>query len=210
MSLRYQFSRVLCGGIAAGSVTLLVAGCGGPSDSGSGDSTAAGDSGATKMAQSGGASGGGAQLTGAGSSFDQPFFQKAFNEYHSKHPDVTVNYQANGSGAGIKSLTGGLVDFAASDVPMNAKEIEGAKAQGGDVIQFPVALGAVTVSYNLTGVPSGLKLTPKAIADIFLGKVKTWNDPEIASSNAAAKLPAQPIQIVHRADGSGTTFIFTD
>lgn len=206
MSIRNSLSGTFIGGITAGTLALMVSGCGGgPSDSGSSDSTAPSDSGATKTAQ-----GGGAQLTGAGSSFVQPFFQKAFNEYHSKHADVTVNYQANGSGAGIKSLTGGLVDFAASDVPMNAKEIEGAKAQGGDVIQFPVALGAVTVSYNLAGVPSGLKLTPKAIADIFLGKVKNWNDPEIASVNASAKLPAQPIQIVHRADGSGTTYIFTD
>jgi phosphate transport system substrate-binding protein len=189
---------------------MLVAGCAG---SGNEDNTSGASSGgATSTTSSAPASSQGAsvELTGAGSTFDQPYFQKAFYEYHSTHPNVTVNYQSIGSGGGIKEFTAGHVDFGASDVPMNPKELQGAEASGGPVIQLPVCLGAATVSYNLPGIKAGLKLTPKAIADIYLGKVTMWNDPEITALNPGVKLPAQHMTVVHRSDGSGTTYIFTD
>ena len=152
---------------------------------------------------------GGTQITGAGSSFDKPFFTKAFYEYSQKHSDVTVNYQPIGSGGGIKQFSAGLVDFGATDVPMNDKEAKTAEAFGGPVVTFPVALGAAAMGFNLEGV-SSLKLSSRALSDIFLGKVKTWNDPEIASLNPGVKLPSQNITVAHRSDGSGTTYIFTD
>lgn len=147
------------------------------------------------------------QLTGAGSTFDYPFFSKAFYEYSQQHQDVTVNYQSIGSGGGIQQFTQKTVDFGASDVPMNADEI---KRAGGTVIQIPVALGGETITYNVPGVPSGLRFTRQLVADIFIGKVTNWNDPSIAKLNPGSKLPNLPIIVVHRSDGSGTTYIFTD
>lgn len=145
-------------------------------------------------------------LNGAGSTFDNPLFSKAFSEYGKLHPNISVNYQSVGSGAGIQQLTQNTVDFGASDAPMTDKQITDA---GGDVIHVPVTLGAVSVAYNLPGVEEGLKLTGNVLADIFLAKITAWNDPAIAKLNSDRKLPETPIAVVHRSDGSGTTDIFT-
>lgn len=150
------------------------------------------------------------QLTGAGSTFDYPFFSKAFYDYGKTHGDVQVNYQSIGSGGGIAQFTQRTVDFGATDVPMNASELKTAEAAGGPVLQIPVALGGVSVVYNVPGVQSGLHLSPGVVANIFLGKIANWNDPQIAKLNPGVKLPNTPIVVVHRADGSGTTYIFTD
>ena len=148
------------------------------------------------------------QLTGAGSSFVYPFFSKAFYAYSQAHPDVTVNYQSIGSGGGIQQFTAKTVDFGASDVPMNADEL---KRVGGGVVQIPVALGGIAVTYNLpTSVPGGLRLTRQAIVDIYQGKITRWNDAALEKLNPRASLPNIPIVAVHRSDGSGTTYIFTD
>lgn len=147
------------------------------------------------------------QLTGAGSTFDYPFFSKAFYQYNQQHPDITVNYQSIGSGGGIEQFTQKTVDFGASDVPMNADEL---KRATGTVIQIPVALGGEAITYNIPGIASGLRFTRQLIADIFIGKVTSWNDPSIAKVNPNFKLPNLPIIVVHRSDGSGTTYIFTD
>jgi phosphate transport system substrate-binding protein len=147
-------------------------------------------------------------LTGAGSTFDQPFFTKAFYAYNQQDSGVTVNYASIGSGGGIQQFQANTVNFGASDVPMSPLDIT--KATGGQVLQVPVALGGEAISYNLPGVKSGLKLTPKVLADIFLGTVKNWNDSEIKRLNPGFNLPSNPIQTVYRSDGSGTTYIFTN
>lgn len=147
------------------------------------------------------------QITGAGSTFDYPFFSKAFYNYSQAHPEVTVNYQSIGSGGGIQQFTAKTVDFGASDVPMNAEELARAKDP---VLQVPVTLGGEGVAYNLPGIGKGLHLTREVVADIYLGKITKWNDPAIVSLNPNVKLPATPITVVHRSDGSGTTYIFTD
>ncbi len=147
------------------------------------------------------------QLTGAGSTFDYPFFSRAFYEYSRQHSDLTVNYQSIGSGGGIQQFIAKTVDFGATDVPMNAEEIERA---GAPVLQVPVTLGGEAVAYNLPGIGKGLRLTPELIAGVYLGKVTRWNDAAIARLNPGLKLPDVPITVVHRSDGSGTTYIFTD
>lgn len=147
------------------------------------------------------------QLTGAGSTFVYPFFSKAFYEYSKTHGDVTVNYQSIGSGGGIAQFTQKTVDFGASDVPMNADEL---KKASDAVIQVPVALGGESIVYNVPGLSNGLKLSRELVAEIFLGTIANWNDPKIAKLNPGAKLPNLPIIVVHRSDGSGTTYIFTD
>ncbi|HVB79525.1 MAG TPA: phosphate ABC transporter substrate-binding protein PstS [Candidatus Binataceae bacterium] len=147
------------------------------------------------------------QLTGAGSTFDYPFFSKAFYEYSQQHADVTVNYQSIGSGGGIQQFIAKTVDFGASDVPMNAEELKLAKAP---VLQVPVTLGAAAIGYNIPGIGKGLRMTRQLIAEIYLGNVKKWNAPEIAKLNPKLKLPDMDITVVHRSDGSGTTYIFTD
>jgi phosphate transport system substrate-binding protein len=149
-------------------------------------------------------------LTGAGSTWDYPFFSKAFFEYGKVHGDVQVNYQSIGSGGGIEQFTQRTVDFGATDVPMNASEVKRAEASGGPVLQVPVVLGGVSVAYNLPGIKSGLRLTPTVVADIYLGKITSWNDPAIVKLNPKIKLPKMPIVVVHRSDGSGTTYTFTD
>ena len=150
----------------------------------------------------------GATLTGAGSTFDQPLFTKAFYTYNQKNSGVTVNYASIGSGGGIAQFQANTVNFGASDVPMSPADI--AKATGGQTLQVPVALGGAALSYNLPGVKTGLKMTPNIVAGIFLGTIKTWNDPALRKINPGVKLPSNPIVTVHRADGSGTTYIFTD
>ena len=145
-------------------------------------------------------------INGAGSSFDNPLFSKAFSEYNKANPKIKVNYQSVGSGAGIQQFTKGTVDFGATDAPMTDQQITDA---GGDPIHLPVTLGPAAVAYNLPGVDEGLKLTGPVLADIFLGKITNWNDPAIAKLNSDKKLPDAPIAVVHRSDGSGTTDIFT-
>ncbi len=147
------------------------------------------------------------QLIGAGSTFDNPFFSKAFYQYNQMHNDVAVNYQSIGSGGGIQQFTAKTVDFGATDVPMNADEL---KRAGGNVLQIPVALGGVAVSYNLPGIHSGVRLTRALLADIFLGRVTKWNDPQITRLNRGTNLPSLSIVVAHRSDGSGTTYIFSD
>ncbi len=148
------------------------------------------------------------QLTGAGSTFVYPFFSKAFYTYSQSHSDVTVNYQSIGSGGGIQQFIAKTVDFGASDVPMNSDEL---KRAGGVVVQVPVALGGVAVTYNLpSSVPGGLRLTREVVSEIYLGKITQWNDPALVKLNPHASLPNIPIVSVHRSDGSGTTYIFSD
>ncbi len=147
------------------------------------------------------------QLTGAGSSFDYPFFSKAFYIYNEKHPDVTVNYQSIGSGGGIQQFTARNVDFGATDVPMNSEELA---RTGQPVLQIPVTLGGAAIAYNLPDVNETIRLTRQVVADIYLGKILKWNDPQIAKLNPRAKLPDMSIVVVHRSDGSGTSYIFTD
>ncbi len=149
------------------------------------------------------------QITGAGSSFDNPFFQRAFYEYSKNNGGVQVNYQSIGSGGGIQQFTAKTVDFGASDVPLAPAEMKAAQASNGDVVQFPVTLGGVVVAYSVPNVGT-LKLTPDVLADIMLGNITNWNDPRISRLNPGVTFPNLPILVVHRADGSGTTYIFTD
>ena len=144
-------------------------------------------------------------LLGAGSTFVYPLFSKIFSEYGKTH-DVKVNYQSIGSGGGILQLTNKTVDFGGSDAPLNAEQ---AKKIGVPVLHIPMASGAVVVTYNVPGIAT-LKLTGKDLADIYLGKITNWNSAEIAATNKGAKLPDMPIVVVHRSDGSGTSFIWTD
>jgi len=146
-------------------------------------------------------------LTGAGATFPYPIYSKWFSDYASR-TGVKINYQSIGSGGGIRQLQEGTVDFGASDSPMSDDEM--AKAKGGPVLHFPTVLGADVITYNLPGVTAALKLTPAVIADIFSGRVKKWNDTRIGSLNPGVALPAQDLLVVHRSDGSGTTYIFTD
>ncbi|HEY8783965.1 MAG TPA: phosphate ABC transporter substrate-binding protein PstS [Mucilaginibacter sp.] len=144
-------------------------------------------------------------LLGAGSTFVYPLFSKIFSEYGKTH-DVKVNYQSIGSGGGILQLTNKTVDFGGSDAPLNAEQ---AAKLGVPVLHIPMASGAVVVTFNVAGLTS-LKLTGKDLADIYLGKITKWNTPEIAATNKGAKLPDMPIVVIHRSDGSGTSFIWTD
>ncbi len=146
-------------------------------------------------------------LTGAGATFPYPIYSKWFSEYATK-TGVRINYQSIGSGGGIRQLSEQTVDFGASDAPMSDAELS--KAKGGKVLHFPMVLGAVVVTYNLPGVTKALKLSGAVLGDIFLGKITKWNDPRIAALNAGIALPAKSILVVHRSDGSGTSFIFTD
>jgi phosphate transport system substrate-binding protein len=156
-----------------------------------------------------GASGHRATLTGAGSTFDAPFFDLAFAKYHQQHPAVSISYAAVGSGAGIAAFSAKQADFGASDVPMTTSEQ--AAATGGPSVQVPVALGADVVVYNLV-LPGGqrLHLTGPVIARIFLGQITSWTDPAITALNPGIDIPAGPITVVHRSDGSGTTYIFSN
>src|SRR5215472_12487489 len=150
-------------------------------------------------------------LNGAGASFPNPIYQKWFSEYHTAHSDVQINYQSVGSGAGIQQLTSGTVDFGASDMPMKDEQIADLKAKRGvDVFNLPTVLGAVVPAYNVPGVSTDLKFTGPLLADIYLGKIKKWDDPAIAKVNPGVKFPSTEIVVVHRSDSSGTTFIFTD
>lgn len=146
-------------------------------------------------------------LNGAGATFPYPMYSKWFSEYHKLHPDIEINYQSIGSGGGIRQVLAGTVDFGASDGPMTNEQLAQAKVK---ILHIPTVLGAVVPAYNIPGVSGEVKFTPEALAGIFLGKITSWNDAAIASANPGVKFPAQPIVVIHRSDGSGTTFIFTD
>jgi phosphate transport system substrate-binding protein len=147
-------------------------------------------------------------LTGAGATFPEPFYTKAFYLYSQTYPQVTINYQAVGSGAGIQQFTKGTVDFGASDVPMQASDIT--TAGGPDsLVQIPTTLGVVAIAYNLAGV-TRIQMDGPALAGIYLGRIKRWNDPALVALNAGVNLPSTSITVVHRSDGSGTTYHFTD
>jgi phosphate transport system substrate-binding protein len=145
-------------------------------------------------------------LTGAGATFPYPIYSKWFDEYGKTHPGVSVNYQAIGSGGGIRQVTARTVDFGATDGPMTAKQLF---TVDGKILHIPTVMGAVVATYNLPGV-AGLKLNGPLLADIFLGKIKGWNDPRITELNPGLALPDKPITVVHRSDGSGTTFCLVD
>lgn len=147
------------------------------------------------------------QINGAGATFPYPIYSKWFSEYNKLHPNVRINYQSIGSGGGIRQLTERTVFFGATDQPMTDDMI--AKAEG-RVLHFPTVLGAVVPVYNLEGIDSPIKFTGSVLVDIFLGKIARWNDPAIAKINPGVRLPAQPITVVHRSDGSGTTFVWVD
>ena len=146
-------------------------------------------------------------LQGTGATFPAPLYQKWFTEYNKAHPNVEINYQALGSGAGIKQFQQGLVNFGASDAAMTDEQMAAVK-QG--VVLIPMTAGSVVLAYNLTEGPSEVKLSRAALVGIFLGKITQWNDPEIAKANAGATLPATKVTVVTRSDGSGTTFVFTN
>jgi phosphate transport system substrate-binding protein len=184
--------------LVSGSLALGTAACGGSSSSSSSGSASSGS------ASSSSSSSASATINGAGSTLAAPIYQQWGSNLSSQ--GLTVNYQATGSGAGIAQLQAGTVDFAGSDPPMKSSEIAAAK---GPVAEFPIAFGGITVSYNLSGVKSGLKLDGATIANIFLGKVKTWSDPAIKALNPGTSLPSTAITVVHRSDSSGTTKGFT-
>jgi phosphate transport system substrate-binding protein len=149
----------------------------------------------------------GVALTGAGATFPYPIYFKWFNDY-AQQTGVKINYQSIGSGGGVRQISEQTVDFGASDGPMSDEELS--RAKGGPIMHIPTVLGADVITYNVPGVRTGLKLTGEAIADIFLGKIRKWDDPRIATLNPGVTLPNSDILVVHRSDGSGTTYIFTD
>jgi phosphate transport system substrate-binding protein len=146
-------------------------------------------------------------INAAGATFPEPIYQKWFQDFHKAHPDIQVNYQAIGSGGGIRQLTEGTVDFGASDMPMTDEQIS--KIAKFKVLHFPTVIGAIVPTYNVSGVGS-LNFTGATLAGIFLGNIKKWNDPALAKDNPGVKLPNQDITVVHRSDGSGTSFVFSD
>jgi phosphate transport system substrate-binding protein len=177
------------------SLVMLLSACGGGSTAGNGTPTA------VPCPQT-------TSLTGAGSTFVNPLFSKMFNAYASVGCQIEVNYQSVGSGAGITQLLNQTVDFGATDTPMTDAQL--AQSKNGNVLHIPVTIGAVAVSYNLSGVTQPLKLDGDTVANIFLGKITFWDDPAIAATNSGVTLPHQAITVTHRSDGSGTTGIFTN
>jgi phosphate transport system substrate-binding protein len=156
----------------------------------------------------GGADGTGAvRLQGAGATFPNPLYQKWLSEYGKINPNIKIDYQSIGSGGGIKQIQEQTVDFGASDAPMKDEDLK--KAQS-EILHIPTVLGAVVLTYNLQGVSQPLKFSPDVIADIFLGKIKRWDDARIKEDNPGVTLPAADIAVVHRSDGSGTSAVFTD
>jgi phosphate transport system substrate-binding protein len=147
------------------------------------------------------------RINGAGATFPYPIYSKWFSEYNKLHPDVQINYQSIGSGGGIRQLSNQTVFFGATDGPMTKDQM---LAAAGKVLHLPTVLGAVVPVYNIPGVDAELKFTGPVLADIFMGKVTKWNDPAIAGLNPGVKLPGSEITVVHRSDGSGTTYIFAD
>lgn len=146
-------------------------------------------------------------INGAGATFPYPIYSKWFDEYHKLHPDIQINYQSIGSGGGIRQVLAGTVDFGATDGPMTDEQLGQAKTK---ILHFPTVLGAVVPTYNIPGVSEELKFTPEALAGIFLGKITKWNDGELARANPGVNLPGDDIVVVHRSDGSGTTYVWVD
>src|SRR5437660_1053716 len=150
-------------------------------------------------------------INGAGATFPYPMYSKWFDEYHKKNANLQINYQSIGSGGGIKQVTEGTVDFGATDGPMNDEQLKAFQEKHAcAVLHFPTVLGAVVPTYNIPGVTGSLNFTPEALAGIYFGKVTKWNDPLIADANKGVKLPADDIIVVHRAESSGTTYVWTD
>ena len=147
-------------------------------------------------------------INGAGATFPYPIYSKWFDEYHKIKPDIQFNYQSIGSGGGIRQITAKTVDFGATDGPMSDVQLQ--TADGWTILHFPTVMGGVVPVYNVEGVSDKINFTQKAISGIFLGKITMWNDPEIQSSNPDIKLPASQIVVVHRSDGSGTSYCWTD
>jgi phosphate transport system substrate-binding protein len=189
----HMLRRTSLAALAVGALALTAAGCGSSSSSSSSSS-----GGGTAVASS---------LVGAGSTFAAPLYQKLAGDFAAS-AQIQVNYQAVGSGAGITQFTAKSVDFGATDAPMSDKELAAAVAAGGQVVHVPTALGAVVAIYNVSGV-TGLKLDGPTLANIFQGKVAKWSDPAIAALNPGVTLPDQAITTVHRADKSGTSYVFT-
>lgn len=188
--MRTLVSHLRCTALATLVVPAFAVGCAGGGDAG--------------MAMS-------VSLTGAGATFPFPMYSKWFSEYNRLHPNIEINYQSIGSGGGIRQVSDGVVDFGATDGPMTDQHLADFKTKRGtDVIHFPTVLGAVVPSYNIPGITDTLRFTPGALAGIFLGRVTKWNDPLIASANPGVPLPASDIVVVHRADGSGTTYVWVD
>jgi phosphate transport system substrate-binding protein len=146
-------------------------------------------------------------INGAGATFPYPIYSKWFDEYRKLHPDIQINYQSIGSGGGIRQVLAGTVDFGATDGPMTDEQLGQAKTQ---ILHFPTVLGAVVTTYNVPGVSHELKFTPEALAGIYLGKITKWNDGELARANPGVSLPGDDIVVVHRSDGSGTSYVWTD
>ncbi|MBA3653321.1 MAG: phosphate ABC transporter substrate-binding protein PstS [Actinobacteria bacterium] len=180
--------------------TMLLAGCGSDNNTASTASTASSPT--AKVACATGT------LSGAGATFPQAIVQQWIKDYQAACPGATVNYQAVGSGAGIQQFTAGTVDFGASDAAMKPDEEQAATAKGGQVLHIPWTAGGIAVFFNVSGL-RGLKLSPDAVAGIFAGTIKKWNDPKIAADNSGTTLPDIAVQVVHRSDGSGTTNVFT-
>jgi phosphate transport system substrate-binding protein len=150
-------------------------------------------------------------INGAGATFPYPMYSKWFDEYHKKNPNLQINYQSIGSGGGIKQVTEGTVDFGASDAILNEEQLKAYQEKhGSGLLHFPTVLGAVVPTYNVPGVYAELNFTPEALAGIFLGKITKWNDPALTSVNKDVNLPANDIVVVHRAESSGTSYIWTD
>jgi phosphate transport system substrate-binding protein len=150
-------------------------------------------------------------LNGAGATFPNPMYSKWFSEYHKLHADVQVNYQSIGSGGGIRQVTEGTVDFGASDMPMTEAQLKEAQEKRKTrILNIPTVLGADVPAYNIPGVTGDVKFTPDALAGIFMGRITKWNDSAITSANPGINFPDKPIIVVHRYDGSGTSFIWTD
>jgi len=152
-------------------------------------------------------SGGAVKINGIGATFPAPIYKKWVDEYGKLDPNAQIDYQSQGSGAGVKAAQNQTADFGASDAPMSDEDLKQAK---GEIFHIPTVLGAVVITYNLAGVSKPLNFSPETINDIFLGKIKKWNDPKIKAENPDANLPANDISVVFRSDGSGTTEVFTD
>src|SRR5262249_1044780 len=147
------------------------------------------------------------QINGAGATFPYPIYSKWFAEYNKMHPEVQINYQSIGSGGGVRQIQARTVFFGATDGPMTPDQMQ---ASPGQILHFPTVLGAVVPVYNIPNVTAELKFTGQVLADIFLGKITKWNDPAIAKLNAGVNLPGTDITVVHRAEASGTTYIWVD
>src|SRR5215467_8451372 len=150
-------------------------------------------------------------INGAGATFPAPIYTKWFDAYHKAFPTIQINYQPIGSGGGIKQVTENTVDFGATDGPMNDDQLKEYQTKhGSPILHFPTVLGADVVTYNVPGVTQELNFTPEALAGIFLGKITKWNDPELTKANPGVNLPAKNMVVVHRSDGSGTTYVWVD